>query len=150
MNTLLSILLFTSLSSAEPQASPSVPMTTSNLNNVLYVDGTRFNGAPDLGKTLNTMIAFLPKVRGYPAGMIVIPPGSYAQSTTVVINSPYVSFYGAGSGSTIVNCSVPTGDCFRGTQVVSVFISSVEGNRPVLNGEFSHHQGGISRADRKR
>lgn len=112
MNTLLSILLFTSLSAAEPQTSPSVPMTTSNLNNVLYVDGTRFNGAPDLGKTLNAMIAFLPKVRGYPAGKIVIPPGSYAQSTTVVINSPYVSFYGAGSGSTIVNCSVPTGDCF--------------------------------------
>jgi hypothetical protein len=112
MNTLLSILLLTSLSAAEPQASPSVPTTTSNLNNILYVDGTRFNGAPDLGKTLNTMIAFLPKVRGYPAGKIVIPPGSYAQSTTVVINSPYVSFHGAGSGSTIVNCSVPAGDCF--------------------------------------
>ena len=112
MNTLLSILLFTSLSAAEPQASPAVPMTTSNLNNILYVDGTRFNGAPDFGKTLNAMIAFLPKIRGYPAGKIVIPPGSYAQSTTVVINSPYISFYGAGSGSTIVNCSVPTGDCF--------------------------------------
>ena len=112
MNILISILLLAFAAAAEPHSSPAVPMTTPNLNNVLYVDGTRFNGAPDLGKTLNEMIAFLPKIRGYPVGKIVIPPGSYAQSTTVVINSPYVSFYGAGSGSTVVNCTVPSGDCF--------------------------------------
>jgi hypothetical protein len=112
MNAFLNILLFASLAAPSPQVNALAPMSAPNINNILYVDGITFRGSPDLGATLNRMIAALPNVGGYPAGQIVIPPGSYAQSTTVIVNSPYVSFHGAGSGSTVVSCTVSPGDCF--------------------------------------
>src|ERR1700722_13553442 len=102
MNAFVNILLLASLAAPSPQVNTSASMSAPNINNILYVDGITFRGSPDLGATLNRMIAALPNVGGYPAGQIVIPPGSYAQSTTVIVNSPYVSFHGAGSGSTVV------------------------------------------------
>ena len=55
-------------------------------------------------------IAELPKQGGYPAGSIVLAPGSYVQSTPVVITSPYLSITSHGPSSSVqIHCSPALG-----------------------------------------
>lgn len=61
------------------------------IDNILYVDGIKYNGSTDLGATLNTMESVLTTtISGFKAGKIVIPSGSYVMTTTATL-SPFVS-----------------------------------------------------------
>jgi hypothetical protein len=52
-------------------------ITSPQTNNTLYVDGTTYNGSPDLGVTLNAMYAALPST----GGRLVVPTGNFTMST---------------------------------------------------------------------
>jgi len=98
------------------------------IETVLYAD--QFPGS-DIGAKINNAIAALPTITSgqtYSAGIISLvgySGQSVTQTTTVNLNSPWVSIIGPGSGSLMINYT-GTGDAFRAT----------------LNGNFSVTQAG--------
>ena len=64
----------------------------------------------DIGAQIMASIAELPRQNGYPSGSIVLAPGTYVQSTPVVITSPYLSITGHGPASTVqIRCAPALG-----------------------------------------
>lgn len=90
--------------------------TVKALNGVL--NAADFTGA-DLGAQINSAIAALPtaSIGGHTLayGQITIPAGSYTLSTTVSVDSPYISIVGAGSSMTRVSCTASVGFHFTNT-----------------------------------
>jgi hypothetical protein len=88
------------------------PSFLSSRNSILFVGSKGYEASSDLGTTLTKMIGDLPQVGGYSSGLIVIPGGSYRQSSEVRLESPYLSVIGIGSGSVQITCTLAS-DCWR-------------------------------------
>jgi hypothetical protein len=88
-----------------------------NSENIRCVDTANSVGwtGSDFGAWVNAAVANLPRYNSKPAGAIYVAQGTYAYSTPIVINSPYVYLIGAssvlnytGNGAAVLFNDAPT------------------------------------------
>jgi len=78
----------------------------------------------DIGAQIMSAVASLPRQGSFPSGTIVLLPGTYEQSTPVVVNSPYLSVVSRGPSSTVqIRCTASLGS--RPCWSISTFPFSV-------------------------
>ena len=110
----------------------------------------------DLGSQIMSAMAALPRTAGLPSGSIEILPGSYVQSTPVVVTSPLVSITGRGAASAVqIRCSPALGStpCWSiSTVPFSVMRAghfggfTLNGPGPYVSGAVGIEAGGITSA----